>query len=88
MVKEFCSTSPERRAGVALVPITHGVDEAVKEVEALAGKPGIKGVMIPTLWHDAPPYGTDHYDNWAAWRSWVSHTPIPEKQISQATGRT
>ena len=66
-LEEFCSTSPERRAGVALVPITHGVDEAVKEVEALAGKPGIKGVMIPTLWHDAPPYGTDHYDKfWAA----------------------
>ena len=42
-LEEFCSTSPERRAGVALVPITHGVDEAVKEVEALAGKPGIKG---------------------------------------------
>ena len=35
-LEEFCSTSPERRAGVARVPITQGVDEAVKEVEALA----------------------------------------------------
>ena len=30
-------------AGVALVPITHGVEESVKEIYALADKPGIKG---------------------------------------------
>ena len=56
-----------RRAGVALVPVVHNVDEAVREVEALAGKPGIRGVMVPTLWHGHPPYGSDHYDRfWAA----------------------
>ena len=38
-LEEFCATSPARRAGVALLPITHGVDEAFIEVEALAGKP-------------------------------------------------
>ena len=54
---EFCATNPPRRAGVALVPITHGVDRAVKEIETLAGKPGIKGIMIPTMWHDKPSYG-------------------------------
>ena len=32
-LEEFCATSPARRAGVALLPITHGVDEAVKEIE-------------------------------------------------------
>ena len=66
-LEEFCATSPARRAGIALLPITHGVDEAVQEIQILAGKPGIKGVMIPTLWHDAHPYGSDHYDSfWAA----------------------
>jgi predicted TIM-barrel fold metal-dependent hydrolase len=64
---EFCATNPARRAGVALVPIIHDVDEAVREVEALAGKPGIRGIMVPTMWHDHPPYGSGHYDRvWAA----------------------
>src|SRR5256885_8881919 len=45
---DFCATNPARRAGVALVPIVHGIDESVREIEALARKPGIKGVMIPT----------------------------------------
>ncbi|MEM7139557.1 MAG: amidohydrolase family protein [Actinomycetota bacterium] len=64
---EFCATNPPRRAGVALLPITHGIQEAVDEVESLAGKPGIKGVMIPTMWHDNPSYGHPDYDPiWAA----------------------
>ncbi|MDP6912235.1 MAG: amidohydrolase family protein, partial [Acidimicrobiales bacterium] len=53
-LEEFCATDPVRRAGVALVPVVHDVDEAVREVEALAGKPGIRGVMVPTLWHGHP----------------------------------
>ena len=28
---EFCATNPPRRAGVALVPITHGIEESVQE---------------------------------------------------------
>lgn len=64
---EFCATNPPRRAGVGLVPITHSVDDAVAEVEALADKPGIAGIMVPTLWHGFPPYSSDHYDRvWAA----------------------
>ena len=66
-LEEFCATNPPRRAGVALVPITHGVDESVREIESLAGKPGIKGIMIPTMWHDKPSYGHQSYDPvWAA----------------------
>jgi predicted TIM-barrel fold metal-dependent hydrolase len=49
---EFCSHAPERRAGIALVPITHDVDRGVAEIERLAGTPGIRGIMIPTMWHD------------------------------------
>ncbi len=64
---DFCATNPARRAGVALVPIIHGIDEAVREIESLAGKPGIKGVMIPTMWHDHPSYGHPSYEPiWAA----------------------
>ena len=51
-LEEFCASNPPRR-GVALVPITHGVEESVKEIYALADKLGIKGIMIPTMWHDA-----------------------------------
>ena len=42
---------------MALVPIIHDVEESVREIESLAGKPGIKGIMIPTMWHDNPSYG-------------------------------
>ncbi len=64
---EFCATNPPRRAGVGLVPITHGVAEAVKEIQDLGGKPGIKGIMIPTMWHDNASYGHESYDPiWAA----------------------
>ena len=49
---EFCSRAPERRAGIALVPITHDVERGVAEIECLAGTPGIRGIMIPTMWHD------------------------------------
>jgi predicted TIM-barrel fold metal-dependent hydrolase len=66
-LEEFCATNPVRRAGVALVPVIHDVEESVREVEALAGKPGIKGVMVPTMWHDKPSYGHKSYDPfWAA----------------------
>ncbi len=66
-LEELCSHRPERRGGVALVPVTHGVAEAVAEVERLAGRPGIRGVMIPTLWRDRPPYHDAAYDPfWAA----------------------
>lgn len=64
---EFCATNPPRRAGVALVPITHDVDQSVAEVEWVAGQPGIAGIMIPTMWHGFEPYGADRYDPvWAA----------------------
>ena len=64
---ELCSTSPERRAGIALVPICHDITRAVAEVEYLADKPGIRGIMIPTMWHNRMPYNNPAYDPvWAA----------------------
>ena len=63
----MCSRSPERHGGIALVPITHGVERSVAEIEWLAGQPGIRGIMVPTMWHDLQPYNHPDYDPvWAA----------------------
>lgn len=64
---ELCSHSPERRGGIALVPITHDVARAVAEIEWLAQQPGIRGVMVPTMWRHHAPYSDASYDPvWAA----------------------
>ena len=64
---EFCAESSERRGGIALVPVCHDIDAGVAEVERLAGEPGIRGVMVPTMWRDRLPYNDAAYDPfWAA----------------------
>jgi predicted TIM-barrel fold metal-dependent hydrolase len=64
---ELCAESPERRAGIGLVPICHDVERAVAEIEWLADKPGIGGIMIPTMWREHTPYNHPSYDPvWAA----------------------
>jgi predicted TIM-barrel fold metal-dependent hydrolase len=64
---ELCRHRPERRGGVGLVPITHDVERAVQEIEWLAQHPGIRGVMVPTMWRHHPPYNHPVYDPvWAA----------------------
>jgi predicted TIM-barrel fold metal-dependent hydrolase len=64
---EMCAHSPERRGGVGLVPIGHDVVRAVAEVEWLAEHPGIRGIMVPTMWRDHPPYNDKVYEPvWAA----------------------
>ena len=63
---DFCATNPNRRLGVAVVPITAGVDDAVAEVHAAAER-GLRGVMIPTRWFGAPAYLDPSYEPfWAA----------------------
>ena len=42
-IAEFCAQNPVRRSGVGLVPVIHGVEEAVREVEWLAAQPGSHG---------------------------------------------
>ncbi len=64
---EMCARSPERHGGIALVPITHGVERSVAEIEWLTTQPGIRGIMVPTMWHDHVPYNHPDYDPvWAA----------------------
>lgn len=63
---EFCATNRHRRIGVAVVPITAGVDDAVASVHA-AAESGLRGVMVPTRWFDAPAYIDQSYEPfWAA----------------------
>lgn len=63
---EFCATNPHRRIGVAVVPVTAGVDDAVTAVHAAADA-GLRGVLIPTRWFDAPAYLDASYEPfWAA----------------------
>jgi predicted TIM-barrel fold metal-dependent hydrolase len=63
---DFCATNPDRRIGIAVVPVTAGVEDAVAEVHAAAGL-GLRGVMIPTRWFDAPAYLDPVYEPfWAA----------------------
>jgi predicted TIM-barrel fold metal-dependent hydrolase len=63
---DFCATNPHRRIGVAVVPVTAGIDDAVAEVHAAAER-GLRGVMIPTRWFDAPAYIDPSYEPvWAA----------------------
>ncbi len=64
---ELCSHSPERRAGVAVVPILADVDAAVAEIQR-AAESGLRGgILIPATWGSYPPYHDQRYDPvWAA----------------------
>ena len=46
---ELCAHSPERRCGVALVPITGPIDDVLAEIRR-AKDSGLGAVMIPALW--------------------------------------
>lgn len=63
---ELCAASPERRAGVAIVPI-FDVEAAVAEVRR-ARDSGLRGgILIPSMWQPFPPYHDPCYDPvWAA----------------------
>jgi predicted TIM-barrel fold metal-dependent hydrolase len=63
---ELCTHSPERRCGVATVPILHDVDDAVREIRRVAAE-GFRAVLIPTLWNERPSYNDPSYEPvWSA----------------------
>ncbi len=63
---ELCSDSPERRCGVATIPILHDVDSAVAEMRRVADA-GLRAMLIPTLWGARPAYHDPVYEPvWAA----------------------
>jgi predicted TIM-barrel fold metal-dependent hydrolase len=63
---ELCSESPERRCGVATIPIAHDVAWAVAEMERVADA-GLRAMLIPTLWGSKPAYHDPVYEPvWSA----------------------
>lgn len=59
---ELCSDSPDRRAGVACVPVLHDPEAAVEEIK-WAAEHGLRGgIMIPHTWAPFPAYNSDRYD--------------------------
>ncbi len=58
---DFCAKQSDRRVGVAVVPITCGVELALTEIEAVH-ELGLRGVMIPTRWMNAPAYHEERYE--------------------------
>jgi predicted TIM-barrel fold metal-dependent hydrolase len=58
---DFCAKQPDRRIGVAVVPIVHDVDAAVSEIRA-AHALGLRGAMIPTRWMNEPAYHEPRYE--------------------------
>ena len=63
---DFVAAAPQRRVGCAVVPITHGVPEAVEQIH-WAAEHGLKGILIPTRWFDKPAYHDPMYDPvWSA----------------------
>jgi predicted TIM-barrel fold metal-dependent hydrolase len=58
---ELCSHSPQRRCGVALVPITAELDVVLAEIRH-AKDSGLGAVMIPAMWCNQTPYHDRRYD--------------------------
>ena len=59
---ELCADSPERRAGIAIVPVIVDVDAAVTEIRR-AHASGLRGgILIPPMWQPFAPYHDPCYD--------------------------
>jgi predicted TIM-barrel fold metal-dependent hydrolase len=63
---ELCADHPERRCGVATIPILHDVPAAIAEMQRVAAA-GLRAMLIPTLWGSRPAYHDPVYEPvWAA----------------------
>jgi predicted TIM-barrel fold metal-dependent hydrolase len=60
-LEELCQMAPERRVGVAVIPLLWDIDEALKEIRTLRGR-GLRAIVIPTLWGDFAPYHHPRYE--------------------------
>jgi len=58
---ELCQMAPERRAGIAIVPLLWDVDEGIKELR-WAKQNGLRGVMLPPMWGKLDAYHHPKYD--------------------------
>ncbi len=58
---ELCQMAPERRAGIAIVPLLWDVAEGIKELR-WAKQNGLRGVMLPPMWGKLDAYHHPKYD--------------------------
>jgi predicted TIM-barrel fold metal-dependent hydrolase len=58
---ELVQMAPERRVGLACVPVFWDVEEAVKEIR-WARDNGLRGLVLPVMWGKQPPYHHPRYD--------------------------
>ncbi len=73
-IAEFVQTAPERRIGLACIPLYWDVDQSVAKAEA-ARRDGLAGVLLPPMWGDFPGYHHPKYDRfWAACQD--LHMPV------------
>ena len=59
---DLCSASPDRRAGVATVPVIHDVAAGVEEIRRAHADGVWGGVMIPSQWAPCASYNDPLYD--------------------------
>jgi predicted TIM-barrel fold metal-dependent hydrolase len=65
-IAEFVQTAPERRIGLACIPVYWDVDLAVEKTTE-ARKNGLTGVLLPPMWGDFDAYHYPKYDRfWSA----------------------
>ena len=88
---ELCEDSPDRRCGLAIMPILHDIDDAVAEIRR-AKESGLGGILIPAMWRPYPPYNDARYEPvWTVCEEldMVVHThtgPAPRDEIGADTG--
>jgi len=59
---ELCADSPERRAGVAIMPILADPAAAAAEIRRTRESVLRGGILIPSMWRPYPPYHDARYD--------------------------
>jgi predicted TIM-barrel fold metal-dependent hydrolase len=63
---EFVQTAPERRIGLACIPVLWDIDLALEGI-AWARENGLRGIILPPTWGKFDPYHHPKYDRvWAA----------------------
>jgi predicted TIM-barrel fold metal-dependent hydrolase len=58
---EFCATAPERRIGLACIPVLWDVDRSVEGIRS-AHENGLRGIILPPQWGTHDPYHHVKYD--------------------------
>jgi predicted TIM-barrel fold metal-dependent hydrolase len=84
---EFVAEAPDRRIGVAIIPLCYDIPKAVEEIRQ-AHKNGLKGILIPSVWGTYAAYNSPvYYPVWEVCQEldMVVHThsgPSDEKDMT------